>query len=76
MRKVSRIISFSLIVLMLSSIVLPLSVNAASKATTLGELKGELAALKAKKANTENKKQMAKSEINKKITLLIMPIKK
>lgn len=66
MKKVKYIISFSLIALMLSSIVFPISASAASKATTLGELKGELAALKAKKANTENKKQMAKSEINQK----------
>ena len=68
MKRLSNyIIRVLLIVLMLSSYFLtPLSVSAASKATTLGELKNELAALQQKKKNTDNQKKQTAAEINQK----------
>ena len=68
MKKISNyIIRLLLIVLMLSSyFITPLSVSAASKATTVGELKQELAELQQKKKNTENQKNQTAAEINQK----------
>ena len=52
-----------LIILLL--IIFPLCVNAASKANSISELRGELSALKTTKRENENKKNKTQNEINK-----------
>ena len=68
MKKIGNyFIRLLLIILMLSSyFITPIAASAASQATTLKELKDELAALQAKKKNTENQKNQTAAEINQK----------
>ena len=68
MKKVSNYLLRIVLVFLLlfSYFATPISVSAASKATTLKELKDELSALQAKKKNTENQKNQTAAEINQK----------